>query len=244
MGAPHEATLRARGRRGFTLIEILAVCAIVSVLAALVAAVNTVAVMASNRAKCGNNLRQIGTAVLMYASEHDSALPPTTHSTGDSRIRVNGQWVNTIEYSWIYRVADYLGDVDAVRVCPADDPERQQAILAQNATSYLANDIVFDSEDYGRIDLLPFPARTALAFVSNRPVSRTWDHAHCADWTTWGAINMDIAPDRHRIGERTANRLNGYSNYLFADGHVESIEARALMQMLETNRKIWLPEGR
>jgi len=39
----------------------------------------------ANRAKCNNNLRQIGTALLMYATEHNGHFPDTLHvlSTAD-----------------------------------------------------------------------------------------------------------------------------------------------------------------
>lgn len=189
--------------------------------------------MVANRAKCASHMRQIGTALHLYALDHEGTLPVTSHSTGDSKFKINGEWVYTIEYSWIYQLADYLDHIDEVRICPADEKERQQQIRAINATSYLLNDIVFDTPEYQNLQRIPFPSRTAMMFISNRPVSRTWDHAHCAQWNTWGALNADIAPDRHRMGARSADHLKGASNYLYADGHVSLIAATELKKTLD-----------
>ena len=224
---------RPRGVCGFTLVELLAVVAVTGVLVCVLVPAVSGGVMAGKRAQCAGNMREIGGAILMYAGENGGALPVTSHSTGDSRVKVGGQWVNTLEYSWIYVLGEYLGDVDRVRVCPADERERQAEILRVRGTSYLLNDGVFDSEVYGRLQGLAKPGRTAIVFISGRPVSRTWDHAHCDEWRTWGAVVADIAPDRHRMGARAGNRLKGSANYLYADGHVECIEAREMKRLVE-----------
>lgn len=226
-------------RRGFTLVELLVVLAIVTVLAGVIIAALAGVRASARRAACASNMRQIGTALFAYAADHRGGLPPTSHTTGDSTLNLGGTTLRTIEYSWVYRLADYLGNVDEVRVCPADEPERQTLVRDYRATSYLLNDIIFDASDeygprYNHINGLPQPARTMWMFISNRPVSRTWDHAHCAEWHSWPALLADVAVDRHRVGERASDRLKGSANYLFADGRVENIAARELKSRVDS----------
>jgi prepilin-type N-terminal cleavage/methylation domain-containing protein/prepilin-type processing-associated H-X9-DG protein len=63
-------------QRGFTLIELLVVIAIIAVLAAILFPVFAQARDKARAASCLSNTRQIGTAVMMYAQDHDEGLPP------------------------------------------------------------------------------------------------------------------------------------------------------------------------
>lgn len=200
-----------------TLIELLVVLAVVSALTALLIPSAFGALASANQAKCASNQRQIGLALLSYANDHDGEFPPTTHTTGSFRK----------DRSWIFEIAEHLDNVDEVRVCPADPPKRQRDIISRNATSYVLNDQVFDAYEFNRVLKMPYPSKTILLFIlsEGRIPSVTRDHIHGGEWTSWSAILNDIEPDRHRVGARSPNRTKGTSNYLFADGHVETIRA-------------------
>lgn len=205
-------------RAGFTLLELLAVIAILGVMVALASPVVGKARSAAQQGKCLSNQRQVGTSLLLYANDHDGEFPPTTHSTGSFRK----------EQSWIFQLADYLEDVDAIRVCPADPKPRQEQILKMGATSYVLNDLVFDDFAFNRLIKIPYPSRTILLFIlsESRAPSTTRDHIHGAEWTSWAAALNDIEPDRFRAGARASDRMEGAANYLYADGHAESRAAR------------------
>ncbi len=206
--------------RAFTLIELLMVVAVLGILVALSLPALGSARAGALQSACASNQRQIGAALQLYANDHDGEFPPTTHTTGSFRK----------DRSWIYELAPYVDDVDRIRICPADPPRRQTQIQRLNATSYVLNDLVFDSYDYNRLLKIPFPSRTLLLAIlsESRAPSVTRDHIHGAEWTSWAAALNDIEPDRHRKGARAANRLQGAANYLFADGHVETIPAKDL----------------
>jgi prepilin-type N-terminal cleavage/methylation domain-containing protein/prepilin-type processing-associated H-X9-DG protein len=207
---------RRFANRGFTLIEVLVVVAIVLALLGLIVPVMSRATMSANAAKCASNLRQIGTGLLLYTHDHAGAFPQTTHTHGTMG-----------EESWIYGIADYLDKVDQVRVCPADPSKRRKRIIDQKGSSYGLNDLVFDNPNYYRIQLIPLRSKTILAFIlsEDRAPSRTRDHIHGDDWGVWENALYDVEVDRHRTGRRAADRLKGSANYLFADGHVENMLA-------------------
>lgn len=221
-------------KHGFTLVELLTVIAIIGVLAGIIIPVASNVRMTANRAKCASNMRQIGTGLHLYANDNKGYLPMTTEST----LGAIGDREEEIKASWIYQLSGYVGNVDEIRICPADEPERQTAIRNNKATSYLLNNIVFDPDEYSpaynRLQNIPNPTRTLLAIIGSRPVSQTWDHAHCRNWTSWGRMLDDLHVDRHRTGSQAADRLKGSANYLYADGHVENIEARDLKARVDS----------
>jgi prepilin-type N-terminal cleavage/methylation domain-containing protein/prepilin-type processing-associated H-X9-DG protein len=67
--------MKAAQHRGFTLIELLVVIAIIAILAAILFPVFAQAREKARQTQCINNLRQTGTALLMYASDYDNRVP-------------------------------------------------------------------------------------------------------------------------------------------------------------------------
>lgn len=208
---------------GFSLVEILVVVAIVAILAALGVTAVQHGVALANRASCAGNLRQIGMALRMYANDHEGNLPRTTHSS-------------QMEQTWIFLIAEYLRNVDEVRISPADPKGRER--LEANGTSYVLNDLVFDPRQanpwdppppaYNHLNRIPHPAHTLFAFPASqtRGLTAQNDHTHAGQWTNWNRVLQDISPDLHRAGGTASDRTRGSGNYLYADGRVETIPAR------------------
>ena len=67
--------MRAKRRLAFTLIELLVVIAIIAILAAILFPVFAQAREKARSAACLSNLKQIGTAVMMYTQDNDEFLP-------------------------------------------------------------------------------------------------------------------------------------------------------------------------
>jgi prepilin-type N-terminal cleavage/methylation domain-containing protein len=82
---PEQNDRLARRAGGFTLIELLVVIAIISVLASMLLPALAKAKAKAQKIKCVNNLRQIGLATTLYASDSQETYPGATAVPNDPR---------------------------------------------------------------------------------------------------------------------------------------------------------------
>jgi len=221
----------------FSLVELLIVVAIIGVLAALAFPVFQKVLLTGKKTACASNLRQIGIALMTYAAENDQHLPETSHTAA-------------IGQSWIFALESYLGNVDKVRLCPADPKAADR--LEAKGTSYVMNSYLFvpefdsQGESLGGIgnNLSKVNNRsgTIMAFIisDHADVSDSEDHTHSSSWTSWNAVTQDISPDRFTTSKRADHSL-GTSNYLYSDGHVESHLSSVIKARIEAGDNIALP---
>ena len=109
------------GIRYFTLIELLVVIAIISILAAMLLPVLSRAREMGHRTVCLSNQRQVAVAMLMYADEHDEAVPhwETAYPT---HLTCRTGWVGW--YEGRHQIDSYIGD-PSVLYCPSNDQAGQ-----------------------------------------------------------------------------------------------------------------------
>lgn len=231
-------------RRAFTLVELLVVIGIIALLISVLLPVLARVRLAGQQAKCTANLRQIGQALLMYVNDNAEKLPQTSHDPNRPG-----------EQLWVNLLRPYMSNVDETRICPADPVGDER--LAAGGTSYVTNEFVFDpsviydpfgnrigGEGVKKYSQFRFPSSTISFFTISDRVSPAQgvfgDHTHSRSWfdpavdanARWQLLLAEIQPDRFVL---TASPLHtrGRANYLFLDGHVDSIDAAEVRSKLE-----------
>jgi prepilin-type N-terminal cleavage/methylation domain-containing protein/prepilin-type processing-associated H-X9-DG protein len=109
--------------RGFTLIELLVVIAIIAILAAILFPVFAQARAKARQTACLSNMKQIGTAVLMYSGDYDESIVPSENGA-----------VGVNLTSWPTLIQPYVKNRD-VFVCPSGDETAAAANPEQVAPS-------------------------------------------------------------------------------------------------------------
>ena len=116
----------------FTLIELLAVLAIISVLAGLLLPVISKAKEAGRATACLSNLRQIGIALQLYVQDNNNRLPVMRDKSFDT----NAPPTNALPGPDV-ALSNYLGAVKVLR-CPSD----RKRIYEQTGSSYAWNSLL------------------------------------------------------------------------------------------------------
>lgn len=231
-----------RARGGFTLVELLAVIAIVGVLAAIVIPVVGSVRETARAGTCVSNLRQIGTATQLFASEYKGILPgigktvPTAsaswHDVLNARVFGSrlGSLNGTLQRSGDTPVAGQI-------YCPSMQPfgtavrgprayGMNTYTVDQNLTSN-PRVVWGDVLDYQKglpVARFSTPARTVLVLESERSGDLVQPTAPFGQITPGDGTGT---PAWSANSEFYAFRHKGRMNVLFMDGHVESLDTQA-----------------
>ncbi|MBX3732186.1 MAG: prepilin-type N-terminal cleavage/methylation domain-containing protein [Verrucomicrobiae bacterium] len=235
----------SRGRRrGFTLVELLVVVAVIALLAGLLLPALIGARQKAGAVACVNNLRQLTLAWLLYAPDCRDWMSPSETSTGEPHLP---RWVEGY-YLGIMSDADaantdqllapgpghlgpYLREARVFR-CP-DDHSRANLVKnrgARRSRSYSMNNfIVFGGSGVGRLPdgELAYDPVALVRMDDFRAVSPSGFYVFIDShpWTlTHGMflIQPGLPPEEYAwVGKWPAGRRARRCPVSFADGHVE-----------------------
>lgn len=188
--------------KGYSLIEILVVIAIIAIGATLVVPGLDRAKAGAQRSACVANLRQIGQASLLYHADRQTILPWYTHADG----------------YWWQALSPYVGTDTKVFRCPVDKNFSEASeVDTERTVSYGWNykltghgDSGENPNDFLRVQNYPRPS--AVLIATDGPGG-----AAAGQQDSWGFVDESAG---HTADPR---RHLGLGNALFLDGHVETI---------------------
>jgi prepilin-type N-terminal cleavage/methylation domain-containing protein len=129
-------------RRGFTLVELLAVVATIAILAALLLPVLNRAKIKAQRTKCFSNLKQLGYAWTMYSADNNTMLVesypinnPDVWVKGDMTKVNEAQNLDLIRQGKLY----HYNQNPMIYRCPTDPGVKINGVVTPTARSYSMN---------------------------------------------------------------------------------------------------------
>lgn len=224
-------------RRGFTLIEILLVIAIIGVLAAILFPVFASVREKGRQISCVSNLHQLGLAVALYAQDSDDILPlggdPIDTQTDLWKTAHSGKyWALAQQLPPLPKILGPYAAGSGVWRCPSDTgydvPDFDESVyLPAHPTSY---------EAYGS----SYFYHTELAFRLET-IGGMAAYDRQPPYAEHGAsdINLlwDMSGDWHGRQDASGKRFN----VLMGDGHVKAMTYNALSETFQRKLDLTTP---
>jgi prepilin-type N-terminal cleavage/methylation domain-containing protein/prepilin-type processing-associated H-X9-DG protein len=235
--------MQRTSRRGFTLIELLVVIAIIAILAAILFPVFAQAREAARKATCQSNLKQLGSAFMMYSQDYDEKYPTSdgygTYSAGGfynwppdavgtpspTSPRFSS-WQNTIQAyvkSEQVMVCPSLTAVDLFGYLPSHPPKNiatgytyNQLMSWKSTAAVLQPATIFlVTEGYGDVAYVDVATGGFPHIVSGFPLGVGYQFG-TTSCQMFSGFNGQPAWNFARVH-------GGSNNYLFVDGHVKAV---------------------
>lgn len=227
-------------RGAFTLIELLVVISVIAVLAALLLPAVGMVRSSAQATRCASSERQLGLAVVAYAADWDQLLP---------RLKTPRPENAAAHIHWFDAIGPALG---------LDDDMPFTAFAARGSTP------IWGCPQWPKYAATTFFSRPGYGFVYY-PLTSPFKTSSFSDNPAWAVdislSQISLGGRRIMIGESrdwplstgpsivaypatwTPTRHRGRANYLFFDGHVQSVaaEANAYLGTSDPANTAWAP---
>jgi prepilin-type N-terminal cleavage/methylation domain-containing protein/prepilin-type processing-associated H-X9-DG protein len=254
----------SRPPRGFTLIELLVVIAIIAILAAILFPVFARAREAARATACKSNLRQIGSAMMMYGQDYDESLFPYRTRAQNPYTGQAGVSANAAGRTFFNQLLDPYTKNTGIWRCPSNpkafvnvDPSNGAATETEPAfssyggqNSYAANTLYCFPADLGlSMAAITQPADTLvlmdgsyygvsfLGQTANTTSSypRYWKNIGNSYLFRWTGGALNEPSDAEAIQLGKSRHMEKI-NCLFADGHVKATD----YDKLRVDANLWI----
>ncbi len=171
---------------------------------------------AARGAQCQSNLKQIGSASLMYAQDWDGVLPIS----------------NTDNKLWDYQLMPYLGyesdiskanerDDYSIFHCPSGNANSSASAYRSRGYAYNREVCVNNTNDTAILASIETPSNTLLAIDS---INSAYGAEKLMEGLTFPKTTNAAFVNASSYGKNICYRHHDRANVLFADGHVKSCE--------------------
>jgi len=217
------------GRTGFTLIELLVVIAIIALLASMLLPALSKAREMARSVKCISNLKQFGTANMMYAADNDGWLPYNPGQTETYTL-----WDNDLTPYLNYDMANRETRKDySIFHCPSGG-KAYYSQWPHRARGYAYNGYIRANEGgIARLSKIQTPSNTVL--MTDFSLGASYNYV---EGFTYMKSNNYVEVNAYANSVYIAFRHSERCNVLFADGHVSSCGKGPAY-----SSTAWRPEG-
>lgn len=226
-----------RRNLAFTLIELLTVITIVAILGVLSLGAIQWANASARSSACQSNLRQIGTALQLFASENNGCLPAVTLKAADAGTSGDLPWTKQLGPYLPQRSSSATAPENAVFACPAAD--YRDVAKSDLTRTYCATSAMIHYDTSGsastsqprRLTAISDPVNTIVVAEGRQAAAGVW---YCSSLVWWSQANGDLGsglPDKGYLDFRHVDRMN----VLYVDGHVGTLTLDSAQDVLREN---------